>query len=283
MLNTSKVWIAGTIFLNLSFGQTKTKVDFRRDVQPLLRANCIGCNGRTQQLNGLRLDGRRAARRGGTLAMIGPDNAAGSRLYLRLIGNEYGMQMPPTGPLSAAQIEIIKNWIDQGAQWPDDVSGEALPPPPDPKVLAMMQALRLGDRAAFRKTLSGASKSVNGKGPGGATPLLYAALYGDAASVKLLLDAGADPNIRNDAGASALMWAAGDLQKVRLLVDHGADVNATSDAGRTPLLIAAGRFGNAAVVKLLLDHGADTSARSPGLFGDLSVLAEAAGTADARW
>ncbi len=280
MLSMSKVWIVGTIFLNLSFAQTKTKVDFRRDVQPLLRANCIGCHGPTQQMNGFRLDRRSAAMRGGTLAMIGPGNAPGSRLYLRLIGNGFGMQMPPTGPLSAAQIEIVKNWIDQGAEWPDDVSGEALPPPPDPKVLAMMQALRLGDRAAFRKTLSGASKSVNGKGPGGATPLLYAALYGDAASVKLLLDAGADPNIRNDAGASALMWAAGDLEKVRLLVEHGADVNATSDAGRTPLLIAAGRFGNAAVVKLLLDRGANPSAKSPSLFGEMTVLTEAAGTGD---
>jgi ankyrin repeat protein len=98
--------------------------------------------------------------------------------------------------------------------------------------------------------------------------------------MKLLLDGGADPNLRNDAGASALMWAAGDLEKVRLLVEHGADVNAKSDAGRTPLLIAAGRFGNAAVVKLLLDHGADASAKSPGLFGEKSVLAEAAGTGD---
>ena len=61
--------------------------------------------------------------RGGTLAMIGPGNAAGSRLYLRLIGNGFGMQMPPTGPLNAAQIKIIKDWIDQGAAWPDDVSG----------------------------------------------------------------------------------------------------------------------------------------------------------------
>ena len=41
--------------------------------------------------------------------------------------------MPPTGPLAATQIEIIKNWIDQGAEWPDDASGETPAPPPDAK------------------------------------------------------------------------------------------------------------------------------------------------------
>lgn len=280
MLKLLRAGIAGAIFAALSFAQAPAKVDFRRDVMPLFRANCVGCHGPTQQMNGFRLDRRSAAMRGGTIAMIGPGNAAGSRLYLRLTGSEYGMQMPPTGPLSAAQIDIIKNWIDQGAEWPDDVSGEAPPPTPDPKAMAMMEALRTGDRAAFRKALRGASKSVNGKGSGGATPLLYAVLYGDASRVKQLLDAGADPNIRNDAGASALMWAAGDLEKARLLVEHGADVNAKSDVGRTPLQIAAGRFGNAPVVKLLLDHGANPSAKSPSLVGDMTVLAAAAGTGD---
>ena len=146
ILRMPKVWIVGTILAGLSLAQSPAKVDFRRDVQPVLRANCVGCHGPTQQMNGFRLDRRSAAMRGGTIAVIGPGNAAGSRLYLRLIGNEYGMQMPPTGPLGAAQIETIKNWIDQGAEWPDDVSGEAPAPPPDPKATAMMEALRLGDR-----------------------------------------------------------------------------------------------------------------------------------------
>jgi ankyrin repeat protein len=280
MSKLSQLGIVGTILAGLSWAQAPAKIDFRRDVQPLFRANCVGCHGATQQMSGFRLDRRSSAMRGGTIPVIGPGNAAASRLYLRLVGSEYGMQMPPTGAMSAAQIEIIKNWIDQGAEWPDEVAGETPAPAPDSKATAMLEALRGGDQATFRKLLSGASKSVNGKGPGGSTPLFYAALYGDAASVKLLLDAGADPNIRNDAGASALMWAAGDLEKVRLLVEHGADVNATSDAGRTPLLIAAGRFGNAAVVKLLLDRGASPSAKSPSLFGEMTVLAEAAGTGD---
>ena len=38
--------------------------------------------------------------RGGTIAVIGPGNADGSRLYHRLIGDKFGIQMPPTGALA---------------------------------------------------------------------------------------------------------------------------------------------------------------------------------------
>jgi ankyrin repeat protein len=251
------------------------KVDFKRDVQPIFKANCYGCHGPAQQMNGFRLDRRADAMRGGTLAMIGPGNAAGSRMYLRLIGNQYGLQMPPTGPLNDSQIDVVKRWIDQGAVWPDDVSGEVPPPPPDRGASRIMSALRNGDAQAFHKAVSADARSINKKGPFGSTPLMYAVLYGDASAVRLLLDKGADPNIRNDAGASALMWAADDPAKARLLVDHRADVNVRSDSDRTPLMIAAAK-GNPEVVKLLLEHHADPNAQAPGLLVTVSVLSEAA-------
>ena len=252
------------------------KVDFRRDVQPIFKANCYGCHGPTQQMNAFRLDRRSDAMRGGTLAQIGPGNSDGSRLMLRLTGNKSGLQMPPTGPLNDQQIDTIKRWIDQGAVWPDDVSGEAPTAPPDRIAVLMMSALRDGDRAAFRKALDANPKSINQRGPFGSTPLMYAVLYGDEADVKMLLDKGADPNIRNDANASALMWAAGDPPKATLLVAHGADVNARSDAGRTPLVIAAGMPRGVEVVKLLLEHHADPNVKTPGLLVEASALSEAA-------
>ncbi len=131
------------------------KVDFGRDVQPLFKAHCVGCHGPTLQMNGFRLDRRRDAMKGGgTLTMIGPGNSEGSRLYLRLIGNQFGPQMPPTGSLGKEQVEIIKRWIDQGAQWPDDLSGETPSSHPDAKATRMMEALRNGNRQAFKKLLS---------------------------------------------------------------------------------------------------------------------------------
>src|SRR6185503_4128871 len=105
-------------------------VEFRRDVEPLLKQYCIECHGPSQQMHGFRLDRRRDAMRGGTIVMITRGNSAGSRLYQKLLGSRFGPQMPLTGPLNQQQIEIIKAWIDQGADWPDDLSGETPAPAP---------------------------------------------------------------------------------------------------------------------------------------------------------
>lgn len=260
--------------------QEPGRVDFRRDVQPLLRQYCIGCHGPAQQMNAFRLDRRRDAMRGGTLAMIAPGNSQGSRFYLKLIGDQYGPQMPPTGALRPEQIAVLKAWIDQGAEWPDEASGEEPTPPPDPKAISIMKALRDGDKKAVERLARQYPDAGNLRGPAGTTPLMQAVLYGDAKLVRLLLDGGANPNVRNEAGATPLMWAVNDLEKTQLLLDRGADVNARSEDSRTALLIAAGQFGTREVVKLLLDRGADIKAKSPGLGGDLTPLTEAARLGD---
>src|SRR5207249_9712223 len=89
-----------------------------------------------------------------------------------------------------------------------------------------------------------------------------AALYDGADAIKLLLDRGADPNVTNTAGATALMWAIPDLAKVRVLVEHGANVNARSTTlQRTPLLVAASYPGTVEILQLLLNKGADIHAK----------------------
>ncbi len=273
--------IAAVVALGASFSaQSPAPIDFARDVQPILRQNCYSCHGPSQQMNGLRLDRRGDAMRGGTIPVIGPGNSAGSRLYLRLTGNAYGVQMPPTGPLAADQIATIKHWIDEGAVWPDDVSGEAPAAPVDPEVTRLLGAIRRGDADAVEPIVSANGAVVTRKGAGGITPLMYATLYGSATSVRILLDAGADPNAKDDAGATALMWAVDDVEKTRLLLDRGAAVDARSDDRRTPLLIAAGIPGSSDVVRLLLDHGANPSVTAPGLLSDTTPLTEAAYAGD---
>ncbi|HZL57949.1 MAG TPA: ankyrin repeat domain-containing protein [Bryobacteraceae bacterium] len=89
------------------------------------------------------------------------------------------------------------------------------------------------------------------------TPLHYAAVYGSAEAVRILLEAGADPNARNRAQATPLIYAAYSLEKTRLLVEKGGDVNAKESAGATPLWVAAGVEGNDKTVRYLIDKGAD--------------------------
>ena len=266
--------------LLLSFGvfaqQPALQVDFPRDVQPIFQTRCIGCHGPSVQMNGFRLDRRSAAMRGGTIAVIGPGNSEGSRLYLKLVSDHYGPRMPPDGALSAEQIAIIKTWIDQGAQWPDALAGETPAPPSDPRGERIIHALRSGNQSLVRELLRSDPAVVKLRGPGGSTPLQYAALYSDARTLRLFLDKGADVNARNLAGATALMWAVDDLEKTRLLLDRGADPNARSDVRRTPLMMASGRAGNLPVVNLLLENGAKVGPTAPALGGETNALKEAA-------
>ena len=86
------------VFAGALAAQVPGPIDFRRDVQPLLKAQCYGCHGPSQQMNHFRLDRRNEAmpnRVGANGATIVPGNSAGSRLYLKLIGNQSGLQMPP--------------------------------------------------------------------------------------------------------------------------------------------------------------------------------------------
>ena len=237
-----------------ALAQRPAKVDFTRDVRPILRQNCVPCHGPTQQNSGMRLDRKSSviSRRG-----VVPGSAENSFLFHRISGTDYGAQMPPTGPLRPEQISIIKAWIDQGADWPDALANEADALPPNPKAVAMVEALRTGDMATFNKLLAADPKLLNARGPEGSTPFMYSVFYVGAPMLEQMLKKGADPNKVNDAGAAALIWAAGDFEKTRMLVNHGANVNARSADLRTPLMMAARRPGNSATVKFLLDQGAN--------------------------
>jgi ankyrin repeat protein len=258
-------------------GQTSAKVDFAKDVFPILRQNCVSCHGPAQQSSGMRLDRRSVVlgRRG-----VVPGSSENSFLFHRISGNAFGMQMPPTGALRPEQIATIKNWIDQGADWPDSLANEADLPPVNPKATAMIDALHEADMQRFMKSVDDDPSLLNARGPGGSTPFMYAVLYTDATTLERLLKQGGDVKKRNDASATALMWAASDLDKTRLLVDHGADVNARSSDMRTPLMIAARRPGNMATVKFLLDHGANPNPNAHPA-AESSPLIEAANAGDA--
>jgi hypothetical protein len=125
------------------------------DVQPILQQHCVSCYGPSQQMSGLRLDRRREAMRGGTIGtVIAPGSPERSRLLVRISGNAMGPQLPPTGAMQPEQIAVLARWIQQGARWPDALSGEGPVVPPHPGATRLMDLLRAGDTSAFKKALA---------------------------------------------------------------------------------------------------------------------------------
>src|SRR5262245_1901007 len=254
------------------------KVDYEKDVRPLLLQNCYSCHGRDVQQSGLRLDLRQNALRGGDYGpVIIPGNSAQSKLILRLVNGDGGLQMPPTGALSDEDIGILRAWIDQGAEFRTEVDEKAGPRSVDPEVAAVLAAVRSSDRRTVEKLIAANPEIVQAKDLAGSTPLHHAAGFGNLATVRLLIDNGADVNAKNQLSSTPLHWAIHDKTKVELLLSRGAAINARQIEGRTPLYQAAVLANGDAVIRLLLEKGADP--RLTTLAGQTPLMA-AAGRGD---
>jgi len=95
------------------------------------------------------------------------------------------------------------------------------------------------------------------------TPILVRAVQrGHKNVVRVALENGADPNIRDRDGMTALYWGAdlGHKSIVSLLLSHGADPKVKTKVGETALMAAA-RNGSVDIVRSLIDAGADVNAR----------------------
>jgi mono/diheme cytochrome c family protein len=112
--------------------------DFRTQIQPILAEHCSQCHGvdASTREGGLRLDLRASALQGGDSghAAIIPGNAPGSELVRRILSSDPDEVMPPPSlkkPLSDSQRELLKRWIDAGA---DYAQHWAFVPPQSPAV-----------------------------------------------------------------------------------------------------------------------------------------------------
>jgi ankyrin repeat protein/mono/diheme cytochrome c family protein len=239
------------------------KIDFIRDVKPLLAEKCHSCHGPDAQQAGLRLDTRQPAMRGGDYGpVILPGDSANSKLIKRIVNGDGGMQMPPTGALSSEEIGLLKAWVDQGADWRIDVKEEEAPKPVAPHVKAFISAVRGNDLKTVGRMLASDASLVDAVDYAGSTPLHHAAAFASVDMMKLLLAKGAKPAAMNRRKSMPLHWAAFDAARVKLLLEAGAPVDAKQVEGRTALYNAVS-FGNAsAAAALLLEKGADANART---------------------
>lgn len=112
------------------------KVSFVDHIQPIFEATCISCHGPDEDKGGYRMHTKADFFKGGDLAQDEPgpwdegfdavtvgDHAKSYLAYV--LEPEFEDElMPPEkegGPLPDDQIQLIKDWIDQGAEWPDGV------------------------------------------------------------------------------------------------------------------------------------------------------------------
>jgi ankyrin repeat protein len=118
----------------------------------------------------------------------------------------------------------------------------------------------------------------------GTTPFMRAARSGDAATMRILLAAGADPKVTTKDGNTALLFAAGigyrdkqtqgtdaqALEAVKLCMDQGLDLSQTNNKGETALHGAANR-GSDMLVKFLVEQGAKLDVKSKAGFTPLDI------------
>jgi hypothetical protein len=99
---------------------TPPTVDFVRDIKPIFVAHCYECHGPGEERGGLSLAQHALALSGGdTAPAFVPGSAGTSLLLARVIGSRSPAMPLDREPLSDAQIDLLKIWIDEGAVWPE--------------------------------------------------------------------------------------------------------------------------------------------------------------------
>lgn len=103
-------------------GAQPQRVDFGRDVRPILERTCWKCHGPDKQKGGVRLDRRAGAIAAGDSGKkpISPGRTEDSELIRRVETTNADDRMPPKSePLTREQIKTLRAWIEQGASWPE--------------------------------------------------------------------------------------------------------------------------------------------------------------------
>lgn len=96
-------------------------VDFVTDIEPIIQAHCIDCHGPDEQESQFRLDRLAAMLSGGNSGepAVVPGKPNESFLLKLIRHSEPGKEMPPDESLSKGEIELVEQWITDGAKTPE--------------------------------------------------------------------------------------------------------------------------------------------------------------------
>ncbi len=160
--------LALLLLVGSAAGNDETKVDFTRDIRPILANNCLLCHGPDEKgrKGDLRLDTREGAVAdlAGKFAVV-PGKPAKSELLARVTSKDRDELMPPPKSgkkLSPREVDLLKRWIEQGAPYQRHwafVKPEGGGADIDRHILARLEAEKLGfapeaDRATLIRRLS---------------------------------------------------------------------------------------------------------------------------------
>src|SRR5262249_47297481 len=106
------------------------KVEFARQIKPLLERSCVACHGAEKPRSTFRVDSRDALLKGGNSgsAAVVPEKVALSPLLEYVDGRVEGMEMPPLpkrgrfAAFTKDDVQLVRAWIEQGAVWPNNVN-----------------------------------------------------------------------------------------------------------------------------------------------------------------
>ncbi|HIG04537.1 MAG TPA: hypothetical protein EYQ08_02245 [Planctomycetes bacterium] len=104
---------------------------FQQKVMPLFERHCLECHGSEKQKGKLRLDLRAEAFSDREYPTIVPGNSQESELIERVsLPDDDEDRMPPDGDrLTGEELALLRDWIDQGASWPEDEAVDVPVPP----------------------------------------------------------------------------------------------------------------------------------------------------------
>src|ERR1700712_3140378 len=133
--------------------------------------------------------------------------------------------------------------------------------------MSLFEAAAVGKFDVVAHVLYTHPESVNDYAPDGFTPLGLACYFGQFEVARYLVLKGADVNLPSNNGFHVFPLhsaAAGNYTDIaRMLIENGAQVNVKQQAGATPLHSAA-QNGNLELLILLLENGAETNTRMEG-------------------
>lgn len=118
------VVVAGSVGASI-FSRPSTpehRVDFNRDIRPIFNANCMACHGGVKQASNVSFSYREQVLGKGKSGRptVVPGNPRASELMARVTSHDPDVRMPlNAAPLTPRQIELLRQWIKEGAEWSD--------------------------------------------------------------------------------------------------------------------------------------------------------------------